>query len=156
MDHILYQLFKIILSISSINTKQWLLNNPPIKIYVNKIKSMITLKIKTLYYLKLLTVKLVGSTKNKIMKNEKGENIPLLEIIEVVIVCCNAVNNYYIQNSLVLYIFISNKSLDQLLDISPKNFVFLKTFNSEFPCIEVWFTDQNSKPLENKNKIDIA
>ena len=109
---------------------------------------MITLKIKTLYYLKLLTVKLTGSTKHKIIKNEKGQNTPLLEIIEVVIVYCNVVNNYYIQNSLVLYIFISNKSFDQLLDISPKNFVFLKTFNSEFPCIEVWFTDQNSKPLE--------
>ena len=90
------------------------------------------------------------------MKNEKGENIPLLEIIEVVIVYCNAHNNYYIQNSLVLYIFISNKSFDQLLDISPKNFAFLKTFNSEFPCIEVWFTDQNSKPLEKKNKIDTS
>ena len=106
MDHILYQLFKIILSISSINTKQWLLNNPPIKIYVNKIKSMITLKIKTLYYLKLLTVKLIGSTKHKIIKNEKGQNTPLLEIIEVVIVYCNVVNNYYIQNSLVFIIYL--------------------------------------------------
>ena len=156
MDHILYQLFKIILSISSINTKQWLLNNPPIKIYVNKIKSMITLKIKTLYYLKLLAVKLIGSTKNKIIKNEKGENIPLSEIIEVVIVYCIVFNNYYIQNSLVLYICIFNKSFDQLLDIWPKTFGFLKTFNSEFPCIEVWFTDQNSKSLAKENKIDIA
>ena len=38
-----------------------------------------------------------------------------------------------------------NKSFGQLLDISPKNIIFLKTFNSEFSYTEVWFTDQNSK-----------
>ena len=48
------------------------------------------------------------------------------------------------------------KSFGQLLDISPKKFMFLKTFNSEFSYIEVWFTDQNSKPLEIENKISIT
>ena len=38
--------------------------------------------------------------------------------------------------------------LGQLLDISPRIFIFLKIFNSEFSCVEVWFTDKNSKPLE--------
>ena len=54
-----------------------------------------------------------------------------------------------------MYTFFSNKSFRQLLDILPKNFIFLKTFDIEFSCIEVWFTDQVSKPLEIENKINI-
>ena len=69
---------------------------------------------------------------------------------------CNIVNNDYQQDSRVLYTFVPNKSFGQLLDISPKNFIFLKTFDSEFSYIEVWFTDQNSKPLEIEDKINIA
>ena len=52
-------------------------------------------------------------------------------------------------------IYIPNNSFDYLLDISPKNFTFFKTFNSEFSYIEVWFTDQNSKLLEVEDKINI-
>ena len=53
-----------------------------------------------------------------------------------------------------MYIFVSKKSFGQLLDFSPKNFVFLKTFSSEVSYIEAWFTDKNYKPLEigDKNK----
>ena len=40
-------------------------------------------------------MKLLGSTKNKIAKNENGENVPYLEITEVVLVHCNKVNNDY-------------------------------------------------------------
>ena len=122
-------------------------------IYVNKIENRITFKIKTGYYLELLTpetMKLLGSTKSKITKDENGENVPYLEIL------CNVVNNSYQQNSRVLYTFVPNKSFGQLLDISPKNFIFLKTFDSEFSYIEVWFTDQNSKPLEIEDKINIT
>ena len=54
-----------------------------------------------------------------------------------------------------MYTFFSNKSFRQLLDILPKNVIFLKTFDIEFSCIEVWFTDQVSKPLEIENKINI-
>ena len=54
-----------------------------------------------------------------------------------------------------MYTFVPNKSFDQLLDILLKNFMFLKTFKSEFSYIEVWFTDQNSKPLEIQDKINI-
>ena len=79
-----------------------------------------------------------------------------LEIAEVVLVNCTIVNNNYQQNSRVLYTFIPNKLFRQLLDISPNNFIFLKTFNSEFPCIEVWLTNQNSKPLEIEDKINIT
>ena len=81
------------------------------------------------------------------------ENIPHLEITEVVLIHCNIVNNDY--KSRVLYKFVPNKSFDQLLDISPKSFIFLKTFDSELFYTEVWFTDQNSKPLEIEDKINI-
>ena len=84
------------------------------------------------------------------------KNVPNLEITEVVLVHCNIVNNNYRENSRVLYTFIPNKSFGQLLDISPKNFIFLKLFSSEFLYIEVWFTDQNIKPLEIEDKINIT
>ena len=56
----------------------------------------------------------------------------------------------------VLYRFVFNKSFGQLSDISPKTFIFLKIFNSEFLYIKVWFTDQQSEPLEIENKINIT
>ena len=108
---------------------------PSILIYVNKVENIITFKIKTGYYLELLmpeTMKLLGSTKSKINKDENDENVPHLAITEVALIHFNIVNNPYQQNSRVLYIFVPNKSFNQLLDISPKNFIFLKTFNSEF------------------------
>ena len=80
--------------------------------------------------------------------------MPNLEITEVILAYCKAANNNYQQNS-VLDTFISNKSFGELLDILPKNFIFLKTFNSELSYIEVWLTDQNSKPLEKEDKINI-
>ena len=113
--------------------------------YVHKIENRITFKIKTGYYLELLmpeTMKLLGSTEKKMNKNKNGENVPHLEIAEVVLVHCNIVNNDYQHDSTALYTFVSNKSFGQLLDISPKNVTFLKTFNSEFFYIEVWFTDK--------------
>ena len=128
-------------------------------IYVNKIETRITFEIKIGCCLALLTpetMKLLGSTKSKITKDENGENVPHLERTEVILVHCNVVNNDYQQDSGVLYTFVANKSFDQLLDILPKNSIFLKTFNSEFPYIEVWFTDQNSKPLVAENKINIT
>ena len=63
--------------------------------------------------------------------------MPRLEITEVVLVHCNIVNNNYQQNSRFLYTFLPNKLFGQLLDISPKNFIFLKTFDSDFSYIEV-------------------
>ena len=101
-------------------------------------------------------MKLLGITKSKITEKEKGENVPHLEITEVAIVHCNIVNNNYQQNSKILYTFVLNKSLGQLLDISRKNFILLKTFDSEFSYIEIWFTDQNSKPLEIEHEKNIT
>ena len=102
------------------------------------------------------TMKLLGSTKINITKDKNVENAPHLEITELLLVHCNIVNNEYQQDLRVLYTFVPNKLFGQLLDISPKNSIFLKTFNSEFSCIEVWFTDQNSKPLEVEDKINIT
>ena len=73
-------------------------------------------------------MKLLGSNKIKIAKDKNGENLSNLEIMEVVLAHCNVVNSDYQQDSRVLYTFIPNKSFGQLLDISPKKFVFLKTF----------------------------
>ena len=115
-------------------------DNPLIMIYVKKIENRITFKIKAEYYLELFTpetIKLLGSTKSKITKDENGENVPHLEINEVIIVYCNIVNNGYQEDSRVLYKIVPKKSFGQLLYISPKNFIFLKTFNSEFSYIEV-------------------
>ena len=56
-------------------------------------------------------MKLLGSTKCKITKDETGENMPDLEITKVVMIHCNIVNNSYQQDSRVLYTFIPNKSL---------------------------------------------
>ena len=141
--------------------KNWT-NNPSIKIYINKIKNRITFKIKVGYYLELLmpgtttTTKILGSNKSKITKDKNGETFPNLEIAKVVSVHCDIVNSDHLQDSKVLYTFNPSNFFGELLDISPKSFIFWKTFNSEFSYIEVWFTDQNSKPLETEGKINIT
>ena len=79
-----------------------------------------------------------------------------LKITEVVLVHCNIASNDHQQDSRVLHRFVPNKSFSQLLNILPKHFIFSKSLNSEFSYIEVWFTDQNSKPLEIEDKINIT
>ena len=133
--------------------------NLSIRIYTNKIENRITFKIKRGYYLELLTpetVKLRASTKSKISKDKNNEIVPYLNITEVVLIHCNVVNNSYQQNSRVLYTFVSNKSFNQLSDISPENFIFLKIFDLEFLYIEISFTYQNSNPLEIEDKVNIT
>ena len=132
------------------------IGNPSVKIYVNKIENKITFRIKNRFSLERLTpetMKLLGSTKNKITKDKNGKNVPHLEITEVVLVHCNIVNNDYRQDSRVLYTFVPNKPFGSLLEIYPKNHKFLKTFNSEYDEIKIWFTDQNSQPLEMEDRI---
>ena len=112
-----------------------------------------------MYSLELLTsetMKLLGSTKNKITKDKNGENVPHLEITEVVLVHCNIVNNDYQQDSRVLYTFVPNKPFGSLLEISPTNDIFLKTFNSEYDKIKIWFAGQNSKSLEIEDRINLT
>ena len=108
------------------------IDNLSIRIYVNKLTNRITFKIKTGYYLNLLipeTMKLVGSTGNKITKGKNSENVPHLQFTEVLLFHCNIVNNDYQQDSRVLYTSVSNKTFGSLLEISPKSQIFLKTFN---------------------------
>ena len=79
---------------------------------MNKIENRITFKIKTGFYLDLLaseTMKLLGSTKNKINQDKDGEKMPHLEIKEVILVHFNISNNDYQQDLRVLYTFIPNK-----------------------------------------------
>ena len=111
------------------------------------------------YYLEILTpktMKIIGSTERKISKDHNGENVPHLEVFELVLPHCNLVNNDYQQDSRILYIFVPNKPVGSLLEISTTNHIFLKTFNSEFQEIKVWFTDQTSRSLQGKDKIDLA
>ena len=77
-------------------------------------------------------MKLLVSTENKITKDKNGENVPDLDITELVLVNCDIVNNDYQQDSRVLYTFVPNKPFGSLLEISPTNHIFLKTFNSEY------------------------
>ena len=101
-------------------------------------------------------MKLLGSAESKIIKSKNGENVPHLEVAELVLVHCNLVNNDYQQDSRILYTFVPNKTFGSLLEISPTNLVFLKTFNSEFQEIKMWFLDQTSTPLEVEDKINIT
>ena len=71
-------------------------------------------------------MKLLGSTKNKITKDKNGENVPHLEITEVVLVHRNIVNNDYQQDSRVLYTFVPNEPFRSVLEISPKNHIKLE------------------------------
>ena len=135
------------------------IDNPSIKIYVNEIENRVTCKIKNGYYFELLTpetMKFLGSTKSKITKDKNGENVPHLEIVQLVLIHCNIVNNNYQQNSRILYTFVPNKPFGSLLEISPPNHIFLKTFDSEYQEIRVSLTDQNSKPLEVEHKIHLT
>ena len=93
------------------------------------------MKIKTGNYFEIFTaetMKLLRTTENKISKDKNGENVPNLEITKVVLVYCNIVNNEYQKDSRVLYTFVSNKPFGSILEIFPRNHIFLKIFNSEF------------------------
>ena len=118
-------------------------DKPSVQIYVNKIENRVIFNIKDGYSLELLTpetIELLENTKNKIPKDKNGENVPHIEVTEVVLVHCNIFNNDYRQDSRVLHTFVSNKPFGSL-EIPPTNHIFLKTFNSEFQDIKVWFAD---------------
>ena len=100
-------------------------------------------------------MKLPESTKNETTKDKNDENVPRPEITEVTLIQCNLINNSYQKNSRALYTFVPNKLFCQL-EISSKSFIFLKIFSLQFSYVEVWFTDQNSKPLEIEDKINIT
>ena len=118
-----------------INKHETNADNPPVQIYVNKIKNRIAFKIKTGHKLELLseeTMQLLGSSKQGIDQNKDGEIVPKLETVKIVLVHCNLVNNNYQQTSKVLFTFIPNKQFGQLTTITPHSPTILKTTNAEF------------------------
>ena len=102
------------------------------------------------------TMKLFGSTKNLIDKTKNRENVPSLEVVEVVLVQCNLVDNQYQQNSEVWYTFKPNKFYTYVLNVEASNLVFFKTYNTEFDEIIITFTHQNGRPLETEGKVSVA
>ena len=133
--------------------------NAPILIYANTINNRIVFKIKIGYKLELLskeTMKLLGCTKDIIDPDKNSENVPRLENVVVVLVHCNLVNNSYQQHSRVLFTFVPNKQYGQLISISPHSLTFLKTMNTEFSEIDIWFTDQNNNGLEIEDNVNIS
>ena len=127
--------------------------------YVNKIENRMVFKIKTANKLELLTeetMKLLGSSKKVINKNKDGEMVPRLEVVEVVLVHCNLVNSSYQPASKALFTFVPNKKFGQLIAITPHSPTMLKTTNAEFSFIEIWFTDQNNRPLYIDDNVNIT
>ena len=101
-------------------------------------------------------MKLLGSTKDIIDAYKNSENVPRLENVKVVLVHCNLVNNSYQQHSRVLFTLVQNKQYGQLISISPHSLIFLKTMNTEFLEIDIWFTDQNNNALEIEDNVNIS
>ena len=103
------------------------------------------------------TIKLLGRTKKVIAKDENGENVPKLEIIDVILIMhCNIVKNNYEHASKVLLTFVPDKQFGQLITITPHSLTMLKTTNSEFQFIEVWFTNQDNRPYIIKDIVNKA
>ena len=130
-------------------------------IYVNEINNRIVFKIKSGYKLELLSkemMRLLGSSTGTIDgdKNGDSELVPKLESVDLVLVHCNLVNNSYQQASKVLFTFVPNKKYGQLITVSPETLIMLKTVNTEFSFIEIWFTDQDNRPLEIEDSVNIS
>ena len=132
-------------------------DNSPLQIYTNKIKNPVVFKIKT--GCKLLskeTMKLLRNTEKVIAKDKNGENVPKLETADVILTHCNVVNNICQQALKVLLTFVPDKQFGQLISIAPHSLKMLKTTHAEIQSIEVWFTDQNKRPLETEDNADIT
>ena len=130
----------------------------PVLIYVNEINNRIVFKIKSGYKLKLLskeTMRLLGSSSDTIDGDKNSELVPKLESVYLVLVHCNVVNNNYQRASKLLFTFVPNKKYGQLFTVSPETLIMLKTVNTEFSFIENWFTDQDNRPLEIEDSVNI-
>ena len=101
-------------------------------------------------------MKLLGSAKEDVDKDKDGEGVPKLESVEVALVHCNLVNNIYQKAFKVLFTFAPNKQFCQLVTISTHSLTMLKTTSTEFQSIELWFTDQNKRPLEIEDNVSIT
>ena len=97
-----------------------------------------------------------GSTKKLNDKTKNEENVPRLEVVEVILFQCNLADNQYQETSDVLYTFTPNRSYTYLLNVEPCNLMFLKTHNTEFVEIIVTCTDQNGRQLEVEDKVNLT
>ena len=130
----------------------------PVLIFVNEINNRIVFKLKSGYKLELLskeTMKLSGSLSDTIDGDKNSELVPKLESVDLVLVHCNLVNNSYEQASKVLFTLVPNKKYGQLITVSSETLIILKTVNTEFSFIEIWFTDQDNRPLEIEDTVNI-
>ena len=133
-----------------IKKHETLTDKQPVQIYFSKIEDKFTFKIESAYYPQLLTpetMKQVESTEQKITKGKNGENVPHLENIEAVLFQCKIVNNKCQHDSCVLSAFVPNKPFGELLNITSINHIYTKI---------LWFTDQNSKPKEIEDRINLT
>ena len=100
-------------------------------------------------------MKLLETTKKEANKYKDGEDVPKLESVQIVLTHCNLVNNIYQQATKVLFTFVLNKQFGQLITISPHSLTVLKTINAEFKSMQLRFTDQNNRPLEIEDIVNI-
>ena len=134
-------------------------NVSPVLIYVNEINNRIVFKIKSGYKLELLSkerMRLLGNLSDTIDGDKNSELVPKLESVDLVLVHCNLVNNSYQQASKVLFTFVPNKKYGQLITVSPETLIMLKTVNTAFSFIEIWFMDQDNRPLEIEDSVNIS
>ena len=101
-------------------------------------------------------MKLLGSAKQDVDQDKDREDVTNLESVEVVLVHFNLVNSNYQQALKVLFTFVPNKQFGQLITIAPHSLTILNTTNTEFSSIELWFTDQDSKPVEIEYNANMA
>ena len=101
-------------------------------------------------------MRLLRSSTDTIDGDKNSDLVPKLESVDLVLVHCNVVNNSYQQASKVLFTFVPNKNYGQLITISPETLIMLKTANTEFSYIEIWFPDQDNRPLEIEDSVNIS
>ena len=101
-------------------------------------------------------MKLLGSRKKDVDSSKNGEIAPKLESVDVALVHCNLVKNDYQDWSKVLFSFVPNKQFGQLINISRNTLTMKNTINTEFSHIEIWFTNQFSKPLEIEDNVNLT
>ena len=115
-------------------------------------------KIKTGYKLELLTKETVKLLVDGpiIDTNKNGKDIPELEQVDSVLLHCNIVQNGYLQKSKLLYEFVPEKTFGKLISVQPTVLIRYKTRDSIFDYIEIWFTDQDNKPMQIEDKLSVA
>ena len=101
-------------------------------------------------------MRLLGSSADTIDGDKNSELVPKLESVDLVLVRFTLVNNSYQQASKVLFTFVPNKKYGQLITVSPYLLIMLKTVNTEFSFIEIWYTDQDNRPLEIEDSVNIS